>query len=80
MGWTGRAPAPNGSQSAWGACQEKDHPHASRIHRSRSDRYWKPAGVAKNQLGILALDVSVEAAIMRRARALPRSEQWPRQG
>jgi hypothetical protein len=20
MGWTGRAPAPNGSQSAWGAC------------------------------------------------------------
>src|SRR5262249_1485034 len=40
MGWTGRAPAPNDSQSAWGACQEKEHPHASRIHRSRSDRYW----------------------------------------
>src|SRR5215831_11438544 len=41
MGWTGRAPAPNDSQSAWGACQEKEeHPHASRIHRSRSDRDW----------------------------------------
>src|ERR1700736_2025336 len=23
-----------------GACQGKEHPHASRIHRSRSDRYW----------------------------------------
>src|SRR5262249_5032441 len=40
MGWTGRAPAPNDSQIAWGACQEKEHPHASRIHRSHSDRYW----------------------------------------
>src|SRR5215831_12838909 len=41
MGWTGRAPAPNDSQSAWGACQEKEeHPHASHIHRSRSDRDW----------------------------------------
>ena len=39
MGWTGRAPAPNGSQSAWGACQEKEHHHASQVHRSRSDCY-----------------------------------------
>src|SRR6476620_911499 len=30
MGWTGRAPAPDGTQSARGACQEKEHYHASR--------------------------------------------------
>ena len=32
MGWTGRAPAPDGSQSASGACQEKEHRHASHVH------------------------------------------------
>src|SRR5256885_3754160 len=34
MGWTGRAPAPNDSQSAWGAYQEKEHPmpRASTVH------------------------------------------------
>jgi hypothetical protein len=39
MGWTGRAPAPNGSQSAWGACQEQEHRHASQVHRSRSHHH-----------------------------------------
>src|SRR3984957_5639655 len=39
MGWTGRAPAPDGTQSARGACQEKEHYHASRSHRSHSDRH-----------------------------------------
>ncbi len=39
MGWTGRAPAPNGSQSARGACQEKEHRHASPVHRSGSDHH-----------------------------------------
>ena len=28
MGWTGRAPAPNGSESVLGAFQEKEHHHA----------------------------------------------------
>jgi hypothetical protein len=37
--WDGPAALPpNGSQSAWGACEEKEHAHASRIHRSRSDQ------------------------------------------
>ena len=39
MGWTGRAPAPDGTQSARGACQEKEHYHASRSYRSHSDRH-----------------------------------------
>jgi hypothetical protein len=39
MGWTGRAPAPNGSQSARGLCQEKEHGHASHVHGSRSDHH-----------------------------------------
>jgi hypothetical protein len=39
MGWTGRAPAPDGSQSAWGACQEQEHRHASQVHRSRSHHH-----------------------------------------
>jgi hypothetical protein len=39
MGWTGRAPAPNGSQSVRGACQEKEHHHASHVHGSCSDRH-----------------------------------------
>ena len=39
MGWTGRAPAPDGTQSARGACQEKEHYHASRSHRSQRDRH-----------------------------------------
>jgi hypothetical protein len=39
MEWTGRAPAPNGSQSTRGACQEKEHRHASHVHRSRSDHH-----------------------------------------
>jgi hypothetical protein len=30
---------PNGSQSAWGACQEQEHDHASQVHRSSSDRH-----------------------------------------
>ena len=36
MEWTGRAPAPNDSQSAWGACQEQAHYHGS-FYRSCSD-------------------------------------------
>src|SRR5262245_23785257 len=33
MGWTGRAPAPNDSQSAWGAYQEEHPmPRASTVH------------------------------------------------
>jgi hypothetical protein len=34
MGWTGRAPAPDGSQSAWGAFHEQEHCHchASQVH------------------------------------------------
>jgi transposase len=40
MGWTGRAPAPEGTQSARGACQEKkEHRPASHSHRSRSDHH-----------------------------------------
>jgi len=39
MGWTGRAPAPNGSQGAWGACQEEEYRHASHVHRSRSHHH-----------------------------------------
>jgi hypothetical protein len=39
MGWTGRAPAPDGTQSAPGACQEKERRHASHVQRSRSDYY-----------------------------------------
>jgi hypothetical protein len=39
MGWTGRARAPNGCQSLRGACQEKEHRHASHDHRSRSDHH-----------------------------------------
>ena len=35
----GRAPARNGSQSAWGACQEQEHRHASQVHRSRSHHH-----------------------------------------
>jgi hypothetical protein len=38
MGWTGRAPAPDGTQSAPGACQEKERRHASHVQRSRSER------------------------------------------
>src|SRR5271168_203213 len=34
MGWTGRAPAPNGSQSAWGACRRRSTamPRTSTVH------------------------------------------------
>ena len=39
MGWTGHAPAPDSTQSAWGACQEKDRRHASHVQRSRSGYY-----------------------------------------
>jgi hypothetical protein len=39
MGWTGRAPAPDGIHSAPRACQEKERRHASHVHRSRSDYY-----------------------------------------
>jgi hypothetical protein len=39
MGWTDRAPAPDGTQSAPGACQEKERRHASHVQRSRSDYY-----------------------------------------
>ena len=39
MGWTGRAPAPDGTQSARRACQEKkEHRHASHSHGSRPAR------------------------------------------
>jgi Transposase IS116/IS110/IS902 family len=44
MGWTGRASAPDGSQSAQGACQEKECRHASHDHHSRSDRHWNRYG------------------------------------
>src|SRR6195256_4775400 len=36
MECTGRAPAPNDSQSAWGACQEQEHYHGS-FYRSGLD-------------------------------------------
>src|SRR5580704_3837738 len=39
MGWTGRAPAPEGTHGARAACHEKEHHHASHRHRSRSDRH-----------------------------------------
>ena len=39
MGWTGRAPAPEGNHGARAACHEKEHHHASHRHRSRSDRH-----------------------------------------
>ena len=41
MGWTGRAPAPNGSQSAWGACQQLNCIccPSQGVHRSITD--WR---------------------------------------
>jgi hypothetical protein len=39
MGWTARAPAPDGTQSAPRACQEKEHHHASDVYGSRSDHH-----------------------------------------
>ncbi len=44
MGWTGRAPAPEGSQSERRACQEKEHRHASHGHRSRSNHHGNRYG------------------------------------
>jgi hypothetical protein len=44
MGWTGRAPAPDGTLSARGAGEEKEHHHASHDHHSRSDRHWNRYG------------------------------------
>ena len=55
MGWTGRAPAPNGFQSARGACQEKERHHASHDHRSRSDHIGMDMG--KNTLHMIGLDL-----------------------
>jgi hypothetical protein len=54
MGWTGRAPAPDGTQSAPGACQEKKRRHASHVQRSRSDYYRMDMG--KNTLHMIGLD------------------------
>jgi Transposase len=54
MGWAGRAPAPNDSESVLGAFQEKKHHHASHDHRSRSDRHRHRYG--KNTLHMIGLD------------------------
>jgi hypothetical protein len=50
MGWTGRAP--DGTQSAQGPCQEKEHDHASRSHRSRSDRHRNRYGQEHTSHGL----------------------------
>ena len=54
MGWTGGAPAPDGTQSAPGACQEKKRRHASHVQRSRSDYYRMDMG--KNTLHMIGLN------------------------
>ena len=53
MGWTGRAPAPTSSQSTRGLCQEKEHHHASHVHRSVT-----AIGIdmGKNTLHMIGLD------------------------
>jgi hypothetical protein len=40
MRWTGRAPAPKDFRVFGGLVRRRSTPHTSRIHRSRSDRYW----------------------------------------
>ena len=54
MGWTGRAPAPDGTQSAPGACQEKERRHASHVQRSRSDYYRN--GYGQEHTSMIGLD------------------------
>ena len=54
MGWTGRDPAPDGTQSAPRACQEKERRDASHVHRSRSDYYRN--GYGQEHLYMIGLD------------------------
>jgi hypothetical protein len=62
MGWTGRAPAPNGSQSAPGACQERSTtmPRATTLHAVTAIGI----DMGKNTLHLIGLDA--RGAIMLR--------------
>jgi len=71
MGWTGRAPAPDGTQSARGACQEKEHYHASRSNRSRSDRHRNPLGPQPRSGAMLVLIQVSSMKTRREASILP---------
>src|SRR6201987_540360 len=54
MGWTGRAPAPNGSQSALGACQERSTtmPRTTALHAVTAIGI----DMGKNTLHLIGLD------------------------
>src|SRR5262249_61706550 len=54
MGWTGRAPAPNGSQSAPGACQERSTtmPRTTTLHAVTTIGI----DMGKNTLHLIGLD------------------------
>src|SRR5215472_9982710 len=54
MGWTGRAPAPNGSQSAPGACQERSTtmPRTTTLHAVTAIGI----DMGKNTLHLIGLD------------------------
>src|SRR5215467_6687529 len=62
MGWTGRAPAPDGSQSAWGACQER----STAMPRRSTVLAVTTIGVdmGKNTLHMVGLD-SLGAIVLR---------------
>ena len=62
MGWTGRAPAPNGSQDAWGACQEE----GIAMPRTSTVRAVTTIGIdmGKNTLHMVGLD-SLGAILLR---------------
>src|SRR5215467_13373065 len=62
MGWTGRAPAPDGSQSAWGACQSR----STAMPRRSTVRAATTVGIdmGKNTLHMVGLD-SLGAIVLR---------------
>src|ERR1700746_1082048 len=65
MGWTGRAPAPNGSQSAPGACQERitTMPRTTTLHAVTAIGI----DMGKNTLHLIGLDA--RGAVAREGRA-----------
>jgi len=79
MGWTGRAPAPDGSQSAWGACQER----STAMPRRSTVRAVTTIGIdmGKNTLHMVGLD-SLGAIVLRervsRGRVTSRLANLPR--
>src|SRR3974390_1935683 len=62
MGWTGRAPAPNGSQSAWGLVRSR----STAMPRRSPVRAVTPIGIdmGKNTLHMVGLD-SLGAIVLR---------------